>query len=85
MPGLTDADTGFSGGIHSALSVDLGFLAATNPGDNFISHFTIGCGNDNLMRGGNVSVPAPAANLLIGLDLLSVWGFPPRKHIFKQA
>lgn len=53
--GLSDSDVGgLLGGNHYALSVDLSFLGA----GNVISHFTMSCGNDNLM-GSFVIEPEP--------------------------
>lgn len=46
--GLTDAQTGFLGGTHYALDFSLNFL--TDPEfANATLHYTIMCGNDNLM------------------------------------
>lgn len=64
---LSDVATGFTGGKHNALSVDLSFLG---DGAEFTSHFTMSCGNDNLMGSGTVSVPEPGT-----LSLLSMGGF----------
>ena len=65
---MSDAMTGYLGTNHNALTVDLGFLPG---GTNFISHFTIECGNDNLM-GQGTAVPEPATLLLLGLGLVGL-------------
>jgi len=74
---LTDSVTGFSGLSHYALTgLDLSFLGH---GNNFYSHFTMGCGNDNLM-GQGTTVPEPSTVLLLGSGLLGiVWLVRKRK------
>lgn len=72
LPGLTNAETGFIGGAHNAISgINLGFL-----GDNasFFGHITETCGNDNLMFSGkfNNPIPEPSTLLLLGFGLLGV-------------
>lgn len=64
----TDAQSGFSGGTHNAVTVDLSFL----DGEDITTHFTMGCGNDNLMGQGSVSVPEPAILPLLGVGLLII-------------
>jgi hypothetical protein len=61
---------GFVGDTHYlATGFDLGFL---DSGTNFIAHFTMGCGNDNLM--GQGTVPEPATLLLLGTALICMAG-----------
>lgn len=74
--GLTDSAVGdIEGGNHYAVSVDLGFLGI-DPG-LFVSHFTMQCGNDNLM--GQNPVPEPATMLLFGTGLIGMAAFGRRK------
>jgi hypothetical protein len=76
--GLSDAAVGgLLGGIHYAAGVDLSFL---DPAQQFVAHFTMGCGNDNLMgRGTTAPVPEPATMLLFGSGLFSLAAFQRRK------
>lgn len=79
VSGLSDAATGFTGGNHYAVGVDLSFLA---PGTDFTSHFTMGCGNDNLMGQGTAPVPEPATILLFATGLVGLAGYG-KKRIHK--
>ena len=70
--GLTDAETGFLGGEHFALSgIDLTFLK--EEGRNFYAHFTMGCGNDNLMGYAPVPAPEPSTLLLFAVGGIALW------------
>ncbi len=75
---LTNLETGFSGGVHNhnAIAVDLDFL---HPGTEFISHFTIECGNDNLMGSDAIPAPEPATLLLMGSGLTGLGCIGRRK------
>ena len=74
-------DTGFLGDYHNAVSVDLGLDFLKDK--NFTAHFTMECGNDNLM-GSTAPVPEPATMLLFGTGLIgmSVVG---RKKFHKRS
>lgn len=61
---------------HYAFSVDLSFLPH---GAHFISHFTIECGNDNLMGQGALPAPEPATIFLFGSGLIGFAVFAKRK------
>lgn len=69
--GLSNAETGFLGGSHNAISLDLSFLGSEV---NFTAQFTMGCGNDVMVgKGttpGTVATPEPGTLALVGLGLL---------------
>ena len=71
--GLTDAQAGYSltGGYHNVISgIDLSFLGSNT---NFYSHYTMECGNDNLMgRGTTENVPEPTTMALFFTGLVGL-------------
>lgn len=81
--GLTDSDTGFlsdsSSSTHYALTgfelADLGLP----PGQMLTTHFTMQCGNDNLMGRAPVPTPEPATIILFGTGMIGVGIFGRRK------
>ena len=71
--GLTNAQTGFLGdvnGVPSHYSVELANLADYLLTTGALFHYTMECGNDNLM--GLAPVPIPPTALLFGSGLLGV-------------
>ena len=73
--------TGITGGndTHNAVSIDLSGLTL---GTSFVAHFTMECGNDNLMGRTDRStpnVPIPGAVWLLGSGLLGLIGVRRKK------
>jgi hypothetical protein len=67
--GLSNLDTGFLGGTHYSIGgINLSFLPN---GTTFIAHYTMECGNDNLMGKGTAHAPEPSTLILLGSGLIA--------------
>jgi hypothetical protein len=84
VAGLSDAETGFEGGSHNAATVDLGFITDAT---DFTAHFTLSCGNDDLIGKGHlggttppVATPEPGTLLLLGGGLLALVGLNRKRN-----
>lgn len=74
--GLTDAAASLEGatllgGNHYSISgIDLSFLG----GKTFTAHYTMGCGNDNILGSATVNVPEPSSVSLLILGVVLLGG-----------
>ena len=77
--GYTD-ENGIPNNWHNAIILDLSDLI--HDGDTFTAHFTMQCGNDNLMGRNDPNgppVPIPGAVWLFGSGLLGLVGIRRRR------
>ncbi|OHB32661.1 MAG: hypothetical protein A2X84_02320 [Desulfuromonadaceae bacterium GWC2_58_13] len=77
LTGLSDTETGLTGGLHNAAFLDLSFLGH---GTGFTAHFTMECGNDNLMGRGVTPAPEPGTLILLGAGLVGLLAWRRSRH-----
>jgi hypothetical protein len=77
---FTDAATDYLGDWHNAATVDLGFIGQST---DFTAHFTMGCGNDDLIGQGHLDAPVPTPEpgtlFLLGVGLLGLIGIAKKR------
>jgi len=78
--GLDDSEVGWlQGGTHNAISLDLLSINQDFDLEKFTAHYTMYCGNDNLMGS---PVPEPASMILFGTGLMGLAALTRRKFYF---
>jgi len=74
---ITDTTLSVNDTHYAVTGLDLSFMPA---GIDFVAHFTMGCGNDNLMGSGTTApVPEPATMMLFGTGITGLAALQRRK------